>query len=345
MKIKLIVLSIIFAFLIGVAIEGIIFYKKIYSPNVNTGNKKAKSLIIPTGSTVDSVFKIIQGDSLLIDFESFIWLSEIKKYKKAFPGHYIVKQGMNNNELVNMLRAGLQTPVKLTFNNIRTIEELAGIVSGQIEADSIRIRQLLNDEEFIDSLGFEKETIASIFIPDTYEFYWNTSAKKFILKMHEKYQNYWTPNRESKAKEAGLSKTDVSILASIVQAEQRNHNDEKPIIAGLYINRLKRRMPLQSDPTLIFAKGDFTINRVLNEDKKINSPYNTYLHAGLPPGPINLPEKSSLEAVLNFNKNDYLFMCAKEDFSGYHYFSKTMRQHSKYARKYQRALNKKRIYR
>jgi len=183
-----------------------------------------------------------------------------------------------------------------------------------------------------------------MFIPNTYEFYWNTSAEEFFKRMAKEYKAFWTSERIAKAKKIGLSQSEVSALASIVQAEQLFHADERSRVAGLYINRLNKGMLLQSDPTLIYALGDFTIKRVLNKHKIIKSPYNTYLNTGLPPGPINLPERSSIDAVLNYEKHDYIFMCAKEDFSGYHNFAKTNRQHEIYAAKYHRELNKRRIY-
>jgi UPF0755 protein len=183
----------------------------------------------------------------------------------------------------------------------------------------------------------------SIFIPNTYQFYWNTSAEQFMERMAKEYKAFWTDERKAKAKKIGLSQTEVAVLASIVQAEQSRHHDEKPVIAGLYINRLKKGMRLESDPTLVYAHGDFSIKRVLNVHKEIDSPYNTYRNSGLPPGPINLPEISSLDAVLNYKSHEYIFMCAKEDFSGYHNFSKTYQQHCIYANKYREALNKRKI--
>lgn len=184
-----------------------------------------------------------------------------------------------------------------------------------------------------------------MFIPNTYEFYWNISAKAFFKKMNTEYSKFWNPARLAKAKKIRMSPLEVSTLASIVQAEQSMHDDEKAKVAGLYINRLRKGMLLQSDPTVVYAIGNFSIRRVLNKDKEIDSPYNTYKYKGLPPAPINLPEISSIDAVLNYEKHSYIFMCAKEDFSGYHNFSKTHSQHMMYARRYQAALNKKKIWR
>jgi UPF0755 protein len=201
------------------------------------------------------------------------------------------------------------------------------------------------DSVFLDSLNLNKYSIASLFIPNTYEFYWNTSVENFIIKMVNEYSIFWNKNRMRLAEEIGLSKVEVSILASIVEKEQNIKKDERKIIAGLYLNRIKKNMKLESDPTLVFALGDFSIKRVLNKDKKIKSKYNTYKYKGLPPGPICIPSINSIDAVLNAASHNYIFMCAKEDFSGYHNFANTYKQHLRNARKYQKALNKRNIMR
>ena len=238
----------------------------------------------------------------------------------------------------------MQIPVKVTFNHLRTKEQLAGKISTQIEADSIAIINQLSDTTFLIETGLNNDNVSCLFIPNTYEFYWNTSATEFLNKMQKEYDKFWNNERLKKAATIGLTKFEVSALASIVEMESYK-KEERPIIARLYLNRLKKGMKLQSDPTIIFAVGDFTIRRVLTKDLKIDSPYNTYLHKGLPPGPICLPSINAIDAVLNASKNDYLFMCAREDFSGYHNFAKTSKEHSKNARKYRRALNKRKIMR
>jgi UPF0755 protein len=252
---------------------------------------------------------------------------------------------MSNNELINLLRAGMQEPVKVTFNTVRTKEQLAGKVAKNIEADSLSIITLLNDADFCAKYGFDRYKIITLFLPNTYEFYWNTSAEDFVERMAKEYKNFWNEERKQKAKKIGLTQSEVATLASIVQAEQSIHRSEWPMVAGLYMNRINKGMMLQSDPTLIFAIGDFTINRVLNKDKEIESPYNTYKHIGLPPGPILLPETKAIDAVLNFEKHEFVYMCAKEDLSGYHNFSKTLSQHNIYAQRYREALNKRGIMR
>lgn len=322
-------------------------YKKIYGPNISMGKKKSGYIYIATGSDFQAVLDTLYNNNLIVNRASFEWVAERKKYKdKVKPGRYRVKAGMSNNELVNLLRSGEQEPIRITFNTIRTREQLVSRVCGKFEADSAEMIGLLNDNAWLqDTYGLKSENVLTMFIPNTYEFYWNTSAKQFIDRMAKEYKAFWNDERKAKAKKLNLSQTEVSVLASIVQAEQNRFDDEKPVIAGLYINRLKIGMPLQSDPTLIWAKGDFTIQRVLNEDKLVDSPYNTYKYAGLPPGPINLPEISSLDAVLNHDKNEYYYMCAKEDFSGRHNFAKTLSQHDVYAAKWRKALRERNIRR
>jgi UPF0755 protein len=239
--------------------------------------------------------------------------------------------------LVNLLRSGKQSPVKLGFISVRSLDILAGKAAAYIEADSATLAALLTDPATAQKYGFNQQTFMSMFIPNTYEFYWNTSAEKFVEKMAEEYKNFWNEDRKQKAADIGLSQSEVSTLASIVEAETQK-NDEKAKVAGVYMNRLNTGMLLQADPTVVFAAGDFTIQRVLNRHLEINSPYNTYLYAGLPPGPINIPSVSSIDAVLNYERHNYKFFCAKEDFSGYHAFAVTNAQHEVNARKYHQAL-------
>jgi UPF0755 protein len=322
-------------------------YKAIYMPNVFLKAKKSEYLFIPTGSTIQDVSNILFENGLIMNKTTFEWVAEQKNYKNhVYPGRYKINNLMSNNKLIDLLRSGEQEPLMITFNNLRTKEQLCSRISSHLEADSLSLINLISDKEFLSQkYGMTPVNILTMFIPNTYEFYWNMSAEQFLDRMALEYKAYWTDERKEKARKAGLSQTEVSVLASIVQAEQSRHHDEKPIIAGLYLNRIKKGMMLQSDPTLVYAHGDFSIKRVLNVHKEIDSPYNTYKYAGLPPGPINLPEISSLNAVLDHQKNDYIFMCAKDDFSGYHYFSKSYDQHLTYARRYQAALNKRNIMR
>ena len=298
-------------------------YKSIYLPNVNLHGQKTSYIYIPTRSTFDDLINILYKNNFLDNKSSFRWVAEKKKLKYNInPGKYLLKTGMNNNDLINMLRSGKQEPVRLVLNSVRTKQQLAEKVSMRIEADSVSILQLLNDETFLEKYRLTKESAMALFIPNTYEFYWNTSAIQFIDRMAKEYVDFWTKERQEKADAISLSRVEVAILASIVHQETAK-NDEKPTIAGVYINRLKKGMRLEADPTLVFAMGDFSINRVLNVHKEIESPYNTYKFTGLPPGPICMPSVNSLNSVLNYEKHAYLYFCAREDFSGYHNFAKT----------------------
>jgi UPF0755 protein len=319
-------------------------YRVIFDPNVWTPKGEAVSVNIPTGSNFEEVKQILYQNGLIIHRKNFEWLAEKKNYPaKVKPGRYLIRDGMSSNELINLLRSGEQTPVNVTFNNIRDIYQLAGVVGRQIEADSLSIVNLLTDSVYIAGMGYTQANVSTIFIPNTYEFYWNTSAKGFVERMHEEYIKFWSGSRSNKARLMDLRIDEVVTLASIVEKET-NKDDERAAIAGVYVNRLESEWRLQADPTLVYALGDFNITRVLNEHKKIDSPYNTYAHLGLPPGPICIPSIASIDAVLNYDKSEYMFFCARDDLSGYHVFAKTNKGHSKNAKKYREALNRMKIY-
>ncbi len=280
---------------------------------------------------------------MLLDEKSFLFTARQLKYSENVkPGRYLVKSGMSNKELISLLRSGRQVPLNLVFNNIRTKDQLADRIGEQIEASPKAILNLMNDPDYVSELGFTPENILCLFIPNTYEMYWNTSADQFIKKMVREYKKFWNPARVSKANEIGFTPLEVAILASIIQQES-NRSDEKPVIAGVYINRLRKNWKLEADPTLVYAMGNFEVKRVLSVYKEIDSPYNTYMYKGLPPGPICLPTPSSIESVLNYSRHSYMYFCAKEDFSGYHNFSANYFQHILNARKFQKALNKRGI--
>ncbi len=320
------------------------FYAMVYNPNIGF-TENDKYFYIPTGSDFRQVSAVLSENGIIQNKASFDWVAEQKKYKLNIkPGRYLLKAGMSNNDLINLLRSGEQEPVTVTFNNVRLKEGLAGKVASFIEADSTELMQLLNDPVFVSKYGFNTVTFFTLFVPNTYEFWWNTSAEQFMERMASEYRAFWTDQRKYKAEKLGLSQSEVSILASIVQKET-NRNDEKPTVAGVYLNRLKKGMLLQADPTLIFANRDFTARRVLNRHKRIDSPYNTYMYKGLPPGPICLPSPTSIDAVLNAKDHGYLFFCAKADGSGYHSFAVTYSEHRKNARAFQRELNRKKVYR
>lgn len=337
------VLIAVFAIIaIGVAIFGWSYYKKIFHPNVNISGPQTY-LYIPTGSNFDDVMRILTEKGILINTASFEWVAERKKYPgQVKSGKYHIKAGMSNNDLVDLLRSGRQEPVKVTFNNIRVPADLAGRIASYIEADSLSLIELYNSKEAQQKYGFSGEKFFTMFIPNTYEFYWDTDAEEFFERMAKEYKDFWNKERKEKAKRTGLTQSEISILASIVEKESLR-KDEQPTIAGVYINRLNIGMRLQADPTVVFGVGDFSIKRVLKKHLEFDSPYNTYLHDGLPPGPICLPMSTTIDAVLNFEDHKYLYFCAKEDFSGYSNFAKNLEQHNLNARKYQAALNKRNI--
>ncbi|MFW6227451.1 MAG: endolytic transglycosylase MltG [Bacteroidota bacterium] len=320
-------------------------YHAIYQPNIFLGERKTTHIFIPTGSNFDDVKAILYENGMIINTNTFEWLAEKKNYRNNIhPGRYLIHEEMGNNELINLLRSGQQDPVMITFNNIRLKEELAGNIARQIEADSTAIISLLNNADYLEQFNMIPETSKLMFIPNTYEFFWNTSAKELLARMYREYNTFWNEQRRAKAQQINLTPEEVGTLASIVQLET-SQPDELPKVAGVYINRLKRNMRLQADPTIIFAVGDYSIRRVLNRHLEIDSPYNTYKYAGLPPGPIALPEPRVIDGVLNHENHEYLYFCAKDDLSGYHAFARTYSQHIANARKYQNALNQRRIMR
>jgi UPF0755 protein len=327
------------------AITASVFLGRIYKPNVSLEYQKDVYVYIPTGATFDDVLQILSDEGIIISSSSFRWISEQKLYTNNIKsGRYLLKDGMNNNELVNLLRSGRQTPIDVVFNNIRTKEEFAGKIASQLELDSLEILNTILDTAFLYQVDLNAFNVSSLFIPNTYEFYWNTTVTSFLSRMVAEHHHFWNDGRQAKAKRLNLTKEEVVTLASIVEKETLQKS-EQPIVAGLYINRLRKGMKLQSDPTVIFAIGDFSIRRVLKKDLKYDSPYNTYKYKGLPIGPISLPSIRAIDAVLNYQKHDYLFMCAKEDFSGYHNFAQTAFQHYANAAKYRKALNDRNIKR
>ncbi len=322
----------------------LVLYRLFFGISVNpVGDKSA--IYVPEKASYDQVMDSLKANLVIKNQKVLDWLAQRKRYPDLVkPGKYVIDKSLSYNELINILRGGKQTPVKITFNNMRTLNDLAGRFGGQIEADSVQIMLFFSDPENYSRDGFKPENIISVFIPDTYEFYWNTGAGKLYNRMLKEYRKFWNRERTQKSDAINLIPTEVSTLASIVD-EEALKRDEMPAIAGVYINRLKRGIPLQADPTIKFAINDFTVNRILYKHLEIDSPYNTYKHAGLPPGPIKCPSIEAIDAVLNAEKHDYLFFAAKPDFSGYHNFSRTLSEHNRYASQYQRELNKRRIFR
>ncbi len=339
------VIGLLFILVLAALGAGYYLYTVLYKPNVWTPEQADVSVFIASNSTFEDVKHIFYTQGLIIKRKPFEWLAERKNYvNNVRGGHYIIRHGMSNDELINLLRSGMQTPVKVTFNNIRDVYQLAANVSRQIVADSASIARLLTDTAYVAHLGFDHYSIACMFIPNTYEFYWTTHAEAFVSRMFQEYRAFWNDTRRAKAEETGLSKIEVSVLASIIEKET-NMNDEKPTMAGVYINRLNAGWRLQADPTLVFAAGDFEIRRVLDVHKAIESPFNTYKYAGLPPGPICIPSIASIDAVLNFENHRYFFFSAKDDFSGYHVFARTNAEHQRNARRYRQALDRLNIRR
>jgi len=320
------------------------FYQVFYGGNILI-EKQTVKFVIDKNDNYDSVRNHLYDLDIIQDAVSFSFVAKILGYQKLVkPGVYQMEPEMTNLQTVRMLRAGAQMPVQITFNNVRLKEELAEKITSTIGLSADEVLGLLNNDAFLKEYGFNSENASSMFIPNTYEVYWTISAKALFQKMFEQHKNFWNESRRAKAAALDLSPIEVSVLASIVQAESIKA-DESPIIAGLYLNRLKRNIALQADPTLVFAVGDFTIQRVLNVHKKVDSPYNTYMYKGLPPGPINMPTIATLDAVLNHEDHNYIYMCAKEDFSGYHRFARTLSQHNKNARLFQNAMNQRKIFR
>jgi UPF0755 protein len=323
---------------------GLYIYNKIYKANVYlNNNQKEIFLYIKTGSNYNKVVEQIEEMNILKDINSFKILAEKKKYpQNVKSGKYRITNGMSNNELINMLRSGRQHPVRLTFNNIRLKQQLISRIANQIEADSLSLAEAFSNSEIYEKWGFNSENIMTMFLPNTYEFFWNTSVVDLFERMNNEYNKFWNEERLSKAEKMNLSPIQVIILASIVYQETKKI-DEMSKIAGVYMNRLKINMPLQADPTVVFALGNFSVNRVLKHHLEIESPYNTYKIIGLPPGPICLPDLITIDKTLDYEKHDYLFFCAKDDLSGYHAFAKTHAQHIQNAARYHVALNKNKI--
>jgi len=336
---KTMIIILVFVFLIA-GLKAFQIYQYILKPNITSDFV----LYIPANAAFDQVCDSLIKNKVLKSSKAFQWVSERKEYKKGIKtGRYLLTNGMNTNTLVNKLLGGLQTPLNVTFNNIRTQEELAEKVSNYLQTDSFSIVSLFSNTKLIDSLGFTTESFKTMFLPNTYEFYWTTTAEEFAIRMKKEYDKFWNDERRQKAEDLKLSLPEISTLASIVQAETAK-KDEQKRIAGLYINRLNRGQLLQADPTVKYAVGDYSLKRILNKHLQTDSPYNTYLYVGLPPGPINFPETTTIDAVLNYEKHNYLFMCAKEDFSGYHNFAVTLDEHNRNAAKYRAALNRNKIW-
>ena len=320
---------------IAVGVWGVISFK---------GNAvvKAKELYVSRNTTYEQMIDSLQP-SIKHHFAFNLYAQRLDLAKSYKVGHYEVKDGMNVIEVVRMLKLGLQTPVNVTMNNVKIPAQLAGKLAKQLEADSVELVSVLTDKALAKKYGFDNPlTMFSIFLPNTYEFYWTVKPEEFVDRMYKEYKRFWTEERDAKRKRSGLSRVEVATLASIVYEETRKV-DEMPRVAGVYINRLKKGMPLQADPTIKYAMQEFGLRRILKSYLKTPSPYNTYINKGLPPSPICMPSVEAIDAVLNFEKHEYLYFCARHTFDGYHNFAKTYSAHLQNAKLYQSELNKRKI--
>lgn len=344
MKNKNKILIIIVIGIILLLFVGVFLFQK-YKLYIKSNVSQETYLYIKTGSSFNAVIDSLKTNNVLNDWVLFERAaSEMKYLSRVKPGRYHLKTGMGNRQIVNMLLSGSQEPVKLSFHNIRLKKDFTNFVGSKLELDSVRLLALLDSSKYLQLYGFTPNNVYVMFLPNSYEFYWNISLDAFFKKMNQEYDKFWNKVRKAKAKDIGLTPIEVSILASIVDAEALK-DGEMPMIAGLYMNRLKKRMKLESDPTVIYANCDFSIHRVLNRHLRVVSPYNTYQNVGLPPGPIMMPSVKAIDAVLNYTSHPYIYMCAKEDFSGVHNFAQTEIEHKINARKFQQALNRLNIKR
>jgi len=342
-KTKLILWLIIIFIFAALALIANNFYGVFFRANIELNDKEFVIIYIPTGSDFDQVCEILSNDGGLMSVEQFRFTSKQKGYiDNVKPGRYKIRNHFSNSSLVNMLRAGNQEPLNLTFNNVRTMNDLAEKLSKQLEFSTDSILKVLKNDSIAKSYGFTPEEFPVMFIPNTYQVLWNISPEKFTDRMHREYSTFWSDERINLAAEINLTPIQVSILASIVISETTK-KDEMSKVAGVYINRLNRGMKLEADPTVKFAIGDFELKRILFRHLEFDSPYNTYLYPGLPPGPIYLPDGHAIDAVLNYEKHGFIFMCAKDDFSGYHAFAKTNAEHQRNAQRYHAALNRAKI--
>lgn len=306
--------------------------------------KETVYIYVDKQKSFDAILTQLDTTAHVSDIDAFKRIANYMNYPdKIKTGRYAISPDMSLQEVIRNLEGGHQAPVKLKFNNIRTKGDLAKRLASQLMLTEQELMDAFNDAETCSELGFTPETITCLFVPNTYEVYWDISLDSFLKKMKGEYSKFWTNERLEKAKNQGLTPVEVSVLAAIVE-EECHFSDEYPTVAGLYLNRLKVGQLLQADPTVKFAVGDFSLKRILTEHLSVESPYNTYKHLGLPPGPIRVASIKGIDAVLNAQKHDYFYMCAKEDFSGRHNFEATYAGHMRNANRYREALNQRKIF-
>jgi UPF0755 protein len=333
-----------------IALAGLLFvcfsyyaYQIFKTSNIQV-EKEDYVLYIPSGSNFLSVMDSLEKNQVLTDKLSFAFVSKLLGYQERVrSGRYVLPKNSTNLTVVRKLKNGQQDPLKLTFNNVRIKKDLAEKLDEKLEFSAEEFLALLNDPKVVAKYGFDTNTVMAMFLPNTYEVFWNASPEEFLKKMNREYKKFWNNERLAKAKAAGFTPLEISIIASIVEAET-NKDSEKSRIAGVYINRLRSDMPLQADPTVKFALQDFSIKRVTQEHTACNSPYNTYKCSGLPPGPINMPSKTSLDAVLNYEKHKFIYFCASPNEIGYHDFAESYRDHVNNANRYRKYLDKQKIH-
>lgn len=340
-KSKKSIFAIIFVFILFVVVGLFLYIKSITSTKFDID--KIVYLYIDNNKDYNSILTQLDTTAHIQDLSSFKKVADFYKYSSNIrTGRYAIKPNMDVRDVVLMLKSGSQAPVRLKFNNIRTKEDLSERLANQLMLTDSAILVALNNSIICQKYGFTTETIPCMFIPNTYEVYWDMSIDNLLDRMSKEYNKFWTVDRINKAQAEGLTPVQASILASIVE-EECFFKDEYPVVAELYLNRLKRNILLQADPTVKFAVGDFSLKRILYAHLEVDSPYNTYKNEGLPPGPIRIPSIAGIESVLNPADHEYLYMCAKEDFSGRHNFAKTHAEHSRNADRYRAALNRRGI--
>ncbi len=319
-------------------------YSVCWHPNILVG-KSSKQLYIPHNISFRELRDTLQKGDYLSSKTSFSFLARLMRYdRRIIPGSYQLTPNMSNWQALRLLRTGTQQPVKIVLHHVRDKADLAIKITQNLEISASAFEHLLHDLAFVSQYGFCPENVLTMFIPNTYELYWTISPEALFDRMYKEYQRFWNQYRASQAKCLNLTPVEVSILASIVQ-DETVRNEEASTIAGIFINRLNKKMPLQSDATIRYVLGKASVRRILYKDVTIDSAYNTYQRRGLPPGPLNVPERAMLDAVLNFTPHNYLYFSAKEDFSGYHYFTKSFEEHLHHARRYRKALNQAHVYR
>ncbi len=323
-----------------------VVYFTLFKSNVYLDGKKYKFIYIPTKATYEDLREILEEENIILNKKSFEWMANAMDLEENFkPGKYRVIAGMSNRQLINLVKSGKQEPVKITFNSAdRTNEDLITKISEKFKITEEELEAFFEGEtEVSKKYGFNEETLRCLFLPETYEMNWNTSLPDLMKQVERTYDTFWTAERKQKAKAAKLSQAEVITLASIVQSECSNIESEQKKIAGVYVNRLAKNMALQADPTVIFAKGDFTKQRVWEKDLDYDSPYNTYRNKGLPPGPISLVYPKAIDAVLNHERSNYIYFCAKPSLNGCSDYSSSYEQHLKYRDAYRKEMDKRGI--